>query len=54
MRWLYKDLKKNVVKYLKNPNLKEDIRKQYTKEIIGPTDGNVAKRMLEILLKTAK
>lgn len=50
----YKDLKEIVIRELKHPNFKEEIRKKYTKEIIGPTDGNVAKRMIEILLKTAK
>lgn len=47
----YNELKNNVVKELKNPTNKQNIRRKYTKQIIGTTDGKVCIRILNILEK---
>jgi len=49
----YKDLKDTVKKELANPQNKHDIREKYTKQVIGPTDGKVAIRMVDTLMKNA-
>lgn len=50
----YKDLKTRVASELANPNNKQDIRKKYTKQVIGTTDGQVSVRMVDILLREAE
>lgn len=47
----YNNLKYYIEKELANPANKNEIRKEYTKQIIGITDGNVSARILNILEK---
>jgi len=49
--WNYKDLKAAVESELKNPEQKRAKREEYTKEIIGPVDGKVSFRMVNVLEK---
>lgn len=49
--WNYKELKAVVESELQNPEKKQEKRREYTKEIIGPVDGKVSSRMVDILEK---
>ena len=46
----YKELKKAVDSQIKNPFQYSQKRKQYTKELIGQTDGKISKRIVDYLL----
>ncbi|MBN2598685.1 MAG: CDP-glycerol glycerophosphotransferase family protein [Marinifilaceae bacterium] len=49
--WSYKKLRTAVEEGLKNPEVNNEKRKEYTKEIIGPVDGKVSVRMVDLLVK---
>ena len=50
----YKDLETIVEQELINPKNKQRIRKEYTKQVIGPTDGKVSIRMIDIMEREAE
>ena len=47
----YEELKNEIVSELNHPEKYQRIRKKYTKLVIGPTDGKVSERMVDILEK---
>ena len=47
--WKYKKLKDTVESELKHPGNNHEKRMEYTKEIIGPVDGKVSVRMVDLL-----
>lgn len=49
--WKYKQLKEVVHNELKYPENKNSKRIEYTKEIIGPVDGKVSERMVNVMEK---
>ncbi|MCW3806398.1 CDP-glycerol glycerophosphotransferase family protein [Plebeiibacterium marinum] len=49
--WKYKKLKSTVEQELNNPSHNHNKRVEYTKEIIGPNDGKVSVRMVDIMEK---
>ncbi len=49
--WKYKNLKKTVISELNIPEKKHQKRMEYTKEIIGPVDGKVSVRMVDVMQK---
>ncbi|MFA8433514.1 MAG: CDP-glycerol glycerophosphotransferase family protein [Marinifilaceae bacterium] len=51
--WKYRHLKAIVEQELSNPKTHEEKRKEYTREIIGPVDGKVSVRMVDILEQEA-
>jgi len=46
----YKQLKPTVLEHLKTPTMLQELRLEYSKEIMGNTDGNASQRIVDILL----